>query len=39
MEILVKATDEEKKDAVEALAKYDMLADDDGRKRFLCVCT
>ena len=36
---LVKATEEEKKDAVDALAKYDMLAEDDSRKRFLCVCT
>jgi len=30
----VKATEAEKKDAVEALTKYDMLTDDDCRQRF-----
>jgi len=33
-----KATDEEKKDAQEALVKYDTLVDDVSRKRFLYVC-
>ena len=29
----VKATEDEKKEAVEALTKYDMLTDDEGRQR------
>jgi len=37
MENIGKATEEEKKDAVEDLAKYDTFAEDDSRKRFLCV--
>ena len=36
---LYKATPEEKKEAHEALSKYDMLTDDDSRKRFLCLYT
>jgi hypothetical protein len=34
---IVKATEQERADAVEALAKYDALADDDERSRFPCV--
>ena len=34
---IVKATEQERKDAVEALVKYDALADDDERSRFPCV--
>lgn len=34
---IVKATEQERKDAQEALAKYDALADDDERARFPCV--
>ena len=36
---LYKATPEEKKEAHEALSKYDMLTDDESRKRFLCLYT
>ena len=32
---IYQATDEEKKDATEALAKYDALTDDESRKRSL----
>ena len=36
MERIGKASEEERKEAVGALAKYDTLAEDDSRKRFLC---
>ena len=34
MQCMPKATADEKKDATEALAKYDVLTDDDQRRRF-----
>ena len=33
----MKATPDEKKEAQEALSKYDMLTDDDSRRRCICV--